>query len=76
MAQAAAREERPAVEDVKVLHPLDAIHDTALYIIRITQNPMVEEAARAIVSITRHEVDVRASPLCRRIRQTLDPAST
>ena len=64
----AARSE--AAESFRVLAPAAAIRETAHYILSISADKEVREAAEVIESIARHSADIRPLPLRLKVRNS------
>lgn len=60
----------PASEGFRVLGPNAAIEETARYILSISADEEVREAAMVIESIVRHSADVRPLPLRCKVRNS------
>lgn len=59
-----------AAEGFRVVAPAAAIRETALYILSISADKEVREAAEVIESIARHSADVRPLPLRLKVRNS------
>lgn len=59
-----------AAESFRVLAPAAAIQETAHYILSISTDMAVREAAEVIGSIARHSADVRPLPLRLKVRNS------